>query len=86
MGYEASSLIQSFIYLINSRPRALEVIEPEIQTAFSAGVRAEKPVFTPEPWTSRFMDLTLTPHPSLVEVATWATEYLEPVHFEIEDQ
>lgn len=78
MGYEASSLIQMYVYLINSRPRELAVIEPEIASEFAASVREGKPVFAPEPWTSSYMDLSMTPHPSLAEVATWATEYLEP--------
>lgn len=77
LGYEASSLIQSYIYLVNSRPRELEIVEPDIYTEFSASVRESLPVFEPQTWTSSYMDLTMTPHPSLVEVATWATEYLE---------
>lgn len=77
VGPEASVLVQLYVNLMNSGYYKYEIIEPEIA---SEETKLERIEFTErylDPRTPDSVNYTMTIHPALTEVATWASDRVE---------
>lgn len=76
-GPEASILIQPFIQLLNCGLHTLTPIHPEIASPAAAALRTLPLTRYLDPRSVYTISETMTPHPSLSEVAMWTRYYYE---------
>jgi dihydrolipoamide dehydrogenase len=77
IGPQASILIQPFINLMNAGKTELQAVHEDIASPTVIRLRAEKLTRNLDPHSVISIGETMTPHPSLAEVAMWTQYYYE---------
>lgn len=77
IGMQASILLQPFINLMNAGPTELKPVEEEIASPTVRKLREQKIVREMDPNSIITIGETMTPHPSLSELAMWTRYYYE---------
>ncbi|NLM19525.1 MAG: FAD-dependent oxidoreductase [Clostridiaceae bacterium] len=77
VGPEAAILIQPYINLINAGEHKFKILEPDIGSAETARERKEFTARYLDPRTPDAVNYTMTIHPALSEVSTWASGQIE---------
>lgn len=77
VGPEAAILIQPYINLINAGEHKFKILEPDIGSAETARERKEFTARYLDPRTPDAVNYTMTIHPALSEVSTWASGEIE---------
>ncbi|HHU54007.1 MAG TPA: FAD-dependent oxidoreductase [Clostridiaceae bacterium] len=77
VGPEAAILVQPYVNLINTGEHKFKILEPEIGSAETERERKEFTARYLDPRTPDAVNYTMTIHPALSEVSTWASSAVE---------